>query len=77
MKLHIELSGGLELLFDKVKNHDVDVPLPESGPLTVAALLPWVKQHLLVERSELFLAVDGDGRLSVYVSARDANTHAY
>eukprot|EP00879_Flechtneria_rotunda_P009744 GHRR01010193.1.p3 GENE.GHRR01010193.1~~GHRR01010193.1.p3 ORF type:complete len:100 (+),score=25.01 GHRR01010193.1:161-460(+) len=56
MKLKIEFSGGLELLFGKQKEYSVDVPA--NGQLTVGQLLPWTRDQLLKDRPELFMKGD-------------------
>lgn len=48
----MEFSGGLELLFDKKKSHEIELP-QDSIPLK--DLLQWLKGNLLKERPELFL----------------------
>ena len=50
----LEFSGGAELLFNKVKKHQVT--LPESPkPWTIGSLLFWIRDNLLSERPELFI----------------------
>ncbi|WIA17523.1 hypothetical protein OEZ86_014616 [Tetradesmus obliquus] len=56
MKLKIEFSGGLELLFGNQKEYAVDVPCSEQ--LTVGKLLPWTRDQLLKDRPELFMKGD-------------------
>lgn len=58
MKLKIELSGGLELLFDNQKEYGVDVPAAEGKPYTVGQLLVWTRDNLCRERPELFMKGD-------------------
>jgi len=53
--LTVELSGGLELLFDGRKSFAVSLP-GESAPMR--ALVAHVRDALLVERAELFCAGD-------------------
>jgi len=53
MKVTITLSGGLELLFGKVKLHNID--LPDKTKITVKNLLQWIKENLIKERPELFI----------------------
>lgn len=53
MKVVIEFSGGAELLFGRVKQHNAD--LPDSRKWTVGDLLFWIKDNLLKERPELFI----------------------
>lgn len=47
-------SGGAELLFNKVKEHDVVLPKDEK-PWNIKRLLVWIKDNLLKERPELFV----------------------
>ncbi len=58
VKLIVELSGGLELLFGNVKHFDCDIPSPDSGLLTMRTIISWVKSNLLKERVELFASGD-------------------
>ncbi|XP_003702102.1 ubiquitin-related modifier 1 [Megachile rotundata] len=51
----IEFGGGAELLFDKKKKHEVNLPGDEW---TIQKLLFWIKDNLLKERPELFLQGD-------------------
>ncbi|KAG7189738.1 hypothetical protein KM043_017403 [Ampulex compressa] len=53
--LTLEFGGGAELLFDKKKRHEVDLPGDEW---TLKGLLFWIKDNLLSERPELFLQGD-------------------
>ncbi|XP_053970449.1 ubiquitin-related modifier 1 [Hylaeus volcanicus] len=48
----IEFGGGAELLFDKKKKHDVNLP---GNEWTIQRLLFWIKDNLLKERLELFM----------------------
>jgi ubiquitin related modifier 1 len=45
-------SGGLELLFNKIKKYDVEL---KEDSITLKGLLQWMKDNLLKERPELFL----------------------
>ncbi|XP_076243230.1 ubiquitin-related modifier 1 [Calliopsis andreniformis] len=51
----IEFGGGAELLFDKKKRHEVNLPGDEW---TIERLLFWIRDNLLKERPELFLQGD-------------------
>lgn len=54
LQVHLEFSGGAELLFDNLKKQNVD--LPDLGSAwTVRSLLPWIRKNLLRERPELFM----------------------
>jgi len=56
-ELHVR-SGGLELLFGHVKRFEVALEVP-GEELRVGRLLTWMRNNLLKERPELFLA-EGD-----------------
>ncbi|PIK43540.1 putative ubiquitin-related modifier 1-like [Apostichopus japonicus] len=55
--IHVEFSGGAELLFDKVKEHEVKLS-HDNNPWTIRKLLVWIKENLLKERPELFVQED-------------------
>ncbi|KAH3742298.1 ubiquitin-related modifier 1-like [Dreissena polymorpha] len=50
----IEFGGGAELLFGKVKTHEVNLPDKEAS-WTIKDLLTWMKDNMLKERPELFI----------------------
>ncbi|GER48020.1 ubiquitin related modifier 1 [Striga asiatica] len=51
--------GGLELLCDSVKIHEVNVdPQAEEHKLTMKHLLSWVRHNLIKERPEMFMKGD-------------------
>ncbi|XP_033122081.1 ubiquitin-related modifier 1-like isoform X2 [Anneissia japonica] len=54
LNVTLEFSGGAELLFDKVKKHDVKLK-KEDETWTIKNLLKWIKENLLKERPELFI----------------------
>eukprot|EP00164_Ancoracysta_twista_P002007 GFYU01002646.1.p2 GENE.GFYU01002646.1~~GFYU01002646.1.p2 ORF type:complete len:101 (+),score=49.35 GFYU01002646.1:49-351(+) len=59
VKLKIEFSGGLELLFDKKKEVAVDAPADvEDSKINMKTLIEWIKTNLLKERPELFVSGD-------------------
>ena len=45
-------SGGLELLFNNQKSLDIQTP---EEIVTLGALLPFIRDHYLKERDELFM----------------------
>lgn len=64
LTLNIHFGGGAELLFDKIKKREVELPaLKKYKPdcqhekWTIRELLVWLKENLLREREELFLQV--------------------
>lgn len=58
MKLKLEFSGGLDILFGGQKELQVEVPAAADGQLTVRQLLPWTRDTLLQDRPELFMKGD-------------------
>ncbi|KXJ19710.1 Ubiquitin-related modifier 1 [Exaiptasia diaphana] len=55
LKVTIQFSGGAELLFDKVKKHDVTLECKDNKTWTTKQLLVWIRDNLLKERPELFM----------------------
>jgi ubiquitin related modifier 1 len=58
ISIRIEFGGGMELLFDNVRSHSVQLPalIPDNQtPVNVAYLVPWIRDNLLKERVELFM----------------------
>ncbi|XP_062156766.1 ubiquitin-related modifier 1 homolog 2-like [Alnus glutinosa] len=59
MQLTLEFGGGLELLCDSVKVHNVDVDVQNGAEkLTMKELLCWVRNNLIKERPEMFMKGD-------------------
>ncbi|XP_030931391.1 ubiquitin-related modifier 1 homolog 2 [Quercus lobata] len=59
MQITLEFGGGLELLCDSVKVHNVNVDMPKGAEkLTMKDLLGWVRTNLIKERSEMFMKGD-------------------
>ncbi|KAI3946278.1 hypothetical protein MKW92_052288 [Papaver armeniacum] len=52
------LVGGLELLCESVKTHNVDVDQTGEKKLTMKDLLSWVRTNLIKERPEMFMKGD-------------------
>ncbi|KAH0726412.1 hypothetical protein AABB24_001408 [Solanum stoloniferum] len=59
MQLTLEFGGGLELLCDSVKSHNINVD-PQDGEeqLTMKNLLSWVRTNVIKERPEMFMKGD-------------------
>ncbi|XP_029173023.1 ubiquitin-related modifier 1 [Nylanderia fulva] len=65
----IEFGGGAELLFDKKKRHELNLP---GDGWTLKRLLFWLRDNLLTERPELF--IQGDTvRPGILVLVNDAD----
>eukprot|EP00897_Mesotaenium_endlicherianum_P011071 jgi/Mesen1/9993/ME000072S09409 len=59
VQLTLEFSGGLELLFEGVKEHAVNIPPhTASAQLNVKNCLTWIRDNILKERPEMFLKGD-------------------
>ena len=39
----IKFSGGAELLFNNVKNHEVKIPCPSGSQIMMSDLLVWIR----------------------------------
>ncbi|XP_063836223.1 ubiquitin-related modifier 1 homolog [Ostrinia nubilalis] len=83
LKLNIQFGGGAELLFDKIKKREVELPalkkyFPEISKenWTIKELLQWIKDNLLKERPELFLQGDSI-RPGILVLINDADWELY
>ncbi|KYQ92073.1 hypothetical protein DLAC_06911 [Tieghemostelium lacteum] len=74
MKIKVELSGGLELLFNKIKTHEITFDDKKSIPLK--DLIIWMKDNLLTERENLFI-VDGTVRPGILVLINEADWELY
>ncbi|KAH7849966.1 hypothetical protein Vadar_025728 [Vaccinium darrowii] len=58
-KLTLEFGGGLELLCESVKVHDVNVsPQDGEAKLIMKDLLVWIRTNLIKERPEMFMKGD-------------------
>ena len=51
MKVTLEFSGGMELLFNNQKSIQAELP---SG-MNLSQVIIWIKDNLLQERPELFI----------------------
>jgi len=60
LKIKVELSGGLELLFGKIKKHEVTItePTDTKEPMTIKSLLKYIEKNMVKERPELFIQKD-------------------
>ena len=47
LRLHVEFSGGAELLVGKVKHHDITLPPRQPGPWSLRHLIAWIRDNLL------------------------------
>lgn len=56
LNITAEFTSGLQILFNNVKKHNVELPVTEK-PWTLGSLLFWIKDNLLVDKDkcELFL----------------------
>ncbi|XP_065225185.1 ubiquitin-related modifier 1 isoform X3 [Planococcus citri] len=50
----VHFGGGAELLFNKIKKHDLILPQKQEA-WTIRALISWLKDNLLTDKPELFV----------------------
>ncbi|XP_030511451.1 ubiquitin-related modifier 1 homolog 2 [Rhodamnia argentea] len=59
MQLTVEFGGGLELLCNSVKIHNINIETPKGAQqLAMRDLLVWVQNNLIKERPEMFIKGD-------------------
>ncbi|CAG8537830.1 3577_t:CDS:2 [Ambispora gerdemannii] len=58
LKVSLSFNGGMELLFNNVKQKTVEIPasINNSNPTTMKDLIRWIRDNLLKERPELFVS---------------------
>ncbi|XP_046976107.1 ubiquitin-related modifier 1 [Vanessa cardui] len=83
LKIQIQFGGGAELLFDKIKKREVELPALKKynqdcqhEKWMIKDLLVWIKDNLLKERPELFLQGDSV-RPGILVLINDADWELY
>ncbi|XP_002161027.3 ubiquitin-related modifier 1 [Hydra vulgaris] len=54
LKVIVEFNGGAELLFENVKEHNVELDSTHTT-WNIQKLIFWIKDNLLKERPELFI----------------------
>lgn len=55
LTIQLEFSGGAELLFNRIKTHNIELPMNEGGDWRIRDLIKWIRDNLLCERPELFV----------------------
>ncbi|RIA89019.1 ubiquitin-related modifier 1 [Glomus cerebriforme] len=60
LKVKLSFSGGVELLFDNIKQKSIEISssINPPNPTTMKDLILWMKDNLLKERPELFMSGD-------------------
>lgn len=64
LKITVELTGGLELLFNNVPTHNLTIPStqPDGSPVTMKFLIHWLVENVMDDsRKDMFVAADGEG----------------
>lgn len=81
LSIKVEFGGGLELLFDNQRSHQISIPslVPVDGaddsnlkPTDVKYLIDWLKTNRLRERPELFVE-EGTVRPGILVLINDTD----
>lgn len=54
-------SGGLEMLFDDKKKHNLNIPAKDDSdrPTTVASLVTYLCKNIMTDRREEMFVLDG------------------
>jgi ubiquitin related modifier 1 len=55
--IHDLFSGGMELLFDNVREHKIELPTQASDnhPTILQDLIIYIRDNMMTERKELFV----------------------
>ncbi|PVU98117.1 hypothetical protein BB561_000105 [Smittium simulii] len=73
MKIKLEFSGGMELLFGGITHQEIEFPEQyEGAPAKLENLVFWIKDNLLKEKEELFLQ-DNTVRPGILVLINDSD----
>ncbi|XP_038064077.1 ubiquitin-related modifier 1-like [Patiria miniata] len=72
LSIRLEFSGGAELLFDKIKKHDITLDTSNGSNWNIRRLISWIKDNLLKERPELFVQ-NNTVRPGILVLVNDAD----
>ncbi|KAF9939077.1 helicase [Mortierella alpina] len=80
LRIELQFSGGMELLFDNQKTIHAKVPTSfpidstgEQHATTIRDLIGWIASTLLKERPELFIGTDGSVRSGILVLVNGAD----
>ncbi|KAG0322843.1 Ubiquitin- modifier 1 [Linnemannia gamsii] len=81
LRIELQFSGGMELLFDNQKTIHAKVPAffplddsaEEKHAATIRDLISWTASNLLKERPELFIGADGSVRSGILVLVNGAD----
>ncbi|KAL0074519.1 ubiquitin-related modifier 1 [Phycomyces blakesleeanus] len=62
LKINVEFSGGMELLFKNIRKHTLAIPAQSkvnpSGPATLQDLIFYLRDNLMTEKKDLFVDKD-------------------
>ena len=72
VRVRVEFSGGMDLIFGGVKETDIDVAPAAGQPLTVTDVMVHCRDKLLKERPEFFMKGDSV-RPGILVLINDAD----
>ena len=72
LPVKVEFGGGTELLFDKQKLMNLDLPCDEIHDWTIRKLINYLKQNHIKERVELF-AIDDKIRPGILILVNDVD----
>ncbi|GAB5590840.1 Ubiquitin-related modifier 1 [Umbelopsis nana] len=60
INIKVEFSGGMELLFDNVRQHFIGLPAQaaDNRPSTLKDLIFYIRDNMMTEKKELFVDKD-------------------
>jgi len=71
LNITTEFTSGLQILFNKVKKHNVTLPETDK-PWTLGLLLFWIRDNLLVDKDRCDLFMKGNSvRPGIIVAVND------
>ncbi|XP_065339324.1 ubiquitin-related modifier 1 [Cloeon dipterum] len=57
LKISVHFGGGAEILFDNLKQHDLELPL-DNGTWNLKRLIAWIRDNKMKSKQELFVKDD-------------------
>ncbi|EIE91536.1 hypothetical protein G6F46_010407 [Rhizopus delemar] len=60
LTIHVEFSGGMELLFNNVSKHTLQIPAKQSSgePSRLQELIFYIRDKMMTEKQDLFVEKD-------------------
>ncbi|CAO3703430.1 unnamed protein product [Rhizopus stolonifer] len=59
LNINVQFSGGMELLFNNVSKHTIQIPTQTSGkPSTLKELILYIRDNMMTDKKDLFVEKD-------------------